>query len=77
MIYIKTNLKKLPDRCNKCKYSEFIHSWKWYKNGKYERCYPEDRYCTLLNERCPKVLNEQKKWTYSKLKECPLINVEK
>lgn len=29
MIYIKTNLKKLPDRCNKCKYSKFINSWKW------------------------------------------------
>lgn len=63
MIYVKTNLKKIPTTCNKCKFS------------KHNR-YFNNRYCTLLNDKkCEKIKSNSGNLTYTRLKNCPLIEI--
>lgn len=63
MIIAKTNLKKIPETCNKCKFS-FINR------------YFDRRYCYLLNNKpCQKVKLDSGNWAYIRLAECPLINL--
>ena len=63
MIVAKTNLKKIPKVCNKCKFS---------KHDKYF----DIKTCTLLNKRCKKIQNNSGNWMYTKLKDCPLIDIK-
>ena len=69
MICIKTNLKKIPEKCNKCKFSKFIDAWTYQG----DRCYPSDRYCMILDKRCPKIIDSRGARVYSRLPECPLF----
>ena len=67
MIVIETNLKVLPKKCNKCKYSYFNHG---------------DRFCAVsfkdgLNRCCPYEYNESKRnCEYGKPDWCPLKEIE-
>ena len=67
MIVIETNLKILPKKCNKCKYS-------YFNDG--------DRFCAVsfkdgLNRCCPYDYNEAKRnYEYSKPNWCPLRDIE-
>lgn len=64
MIVAKTNLKKIPEACNKCKFSQFNR-------------YFNIRRCTLLNDkRCKKAIVGSGNWVYIRLPECPLINLD-
>ena len=65
MIVVKTNLKKIPTACNKCKFSIPYR----YDNN--------IRRCTLLNnKRCEKIRAESGNWIYTRLSKCPLINMD-
>ena len=62
MIYSKTNLKKIPTTCSKCKFSILNR-------------YFDMRRCTLLNNKeCKKIKSKSGNLMYTKLKECPLVN---
>ena len=64
MIYAKTNLKKIPETCNKCKFS-------------FQNKYFGFRHCILLNaKKCEKVKTNLGNWKYERLKECPLIEMK-
>ena len=65
MIVAKTNLKKIPEACNKCKFS-------------YTQYYLSHRYCSLLNNaRVEKKKLESGNYGYiGRLKNCPLIKKE-
>jgi hypothetical protein len=63
MIYVKTNLKKIPDTCNKCKFSNHDK-------------YFDIKTCTLLNKHCKKIQSNSGNWMYTKLKDCPLIDMK-
>ena len=73
MIVIETKLKKLPRKCNQCKYSYT------YKPLGDER----QRFCMVsfdhgLNKPCPYEFNKEKNnWGYTKPDWCPLREVEK
>lgn len=65
MIVAKTNLKKIPEACNKCKFSKLLS--KLYQ----QRC------CTLLNDKlCEKTKSKSGNDAYIRLKNCPLINLD-
>lgn len=63
MIIIETNLKKIPKKCNKCKYSYLTH---------------EGRFCAvafrnMFNQPVPYQFNKEKKnWEYIRPEWCPL-----
>lgn len=64
MIVVKTNLKKIPDTCNKCKFS-FVNK------------YFDIRRCYLLNNKpCQKVKLDSGNLAYIRLPECPLISID-
>ena len=63
MIVAKTNLKKIPETCNKCKFS---------KHNKYF----DNRCCILLNKYCNKIRSNSGNLMYIRLKDCPLIDVK-
>ena len=67
MIVIKTKLKKLPEKCNKCKYSYLRY---------------DERFCSVtfidggLCRCCPYEYNKEKRnWEYTKPEWCPLMEV--
>ena len=68
MIFIKTNLKEIPAKCNKCRYS-YLGS----------ADYDAQRFCGVLfkkgtNPPCPMEFNKEKNnWEYTKRSDCPLI----
>lgn len=64
MIVAKTNLKKIPEACNKCKFSKFNRFYQ-------KRC------CTLLNDKlCEKTKSKSGNDAYIRLTNCPLINLD-
>lgn len=63
MIYVKTNLRKIPETCNKCKFSK-------------QNRYFGNRYCYFLDKTCEMVKNESGNWEYIRLKDCPLFNID-
>ena len=66
MIVIKTKLKKIPEKCNKCAYS-------YLDRG--------DRFCGALvknglNPLCDYEFNKGKNnWEYKRRRDCPLVEV--
>lgn len=70
MIIIETKLKKLPEKCNKCKYS--------YLAG---FSYDAARICSVVykngeNPACPMEFNKEKRnWEYKRPDWCPLKEV--
>ena len=78
MIIAQTMLKKIPTRCNKCKFCctpggfgivDSISS-EGYKNK-----YPL-KYCSLTGLQVPYTYNKEKRnWEYTKCKRCPLKEV--
>ena len=68
MIVIKTKLKKLPEKCNKCKYS--------YTNGGWG--YGTKRFCSVSFEKnmcrpCPiKFVKEKRNYEYQRPEWCHL-----
>lgn len=54
MIYVKTTLKKIPSKCNRCRFS---------KHNKYF----DIRECILLNKVCKKIKSKSGNWIYSRL----------
>lgn len=63
MIYIKTKLKKIPDACNKCQFSENVGGW-----GNYERV------CVVSgNKTCPMERTENHNMAYVRPDWCPLV----
>lgn len=64
MIVAKTNLKKIPKTCNKCKFSVLSR-------------YFDLRSCSLLNnKRCEKIRGDSGNWIYTRLKNCPLVDIK-
>lgn len=68
MIYIKTNLRKIPNKCNDCKFSKYI---KVYDEYSYKTQYC--RMCIILNKKCPIIKTKSNNFTFSKLPDCPLF----
>ena len=68
MIVIETKLKKLPEKCNKCKYS--------YTNGGWG--YGTERFCSVsfvkgMCRPCPiDFVKEKRNWEYQRPEWCPL-----
>ena len=60
MIYIQTKLKKIPQSCNKCRFSRQPNAM-------------SERYCYLTDTVCEKVKKSGTAWGYSRNKDCPLI----
>lgn len=66
MIVAKTNMKKIPDKCVKCKFSKIEHAWGLNSY----------RVCSLLDRPVPYLYNADKRnWEYTKITECPLMVV--
>jgi len=72
MIVIETKLKKIPETCTKCKFSEtvpiYIEEGLWeHFTGNYTRR------CSITHKEVPYVyIKERKNWCYTKCKNCPL-----
>ena len=72
MIVIETKLKKIPEKCNKCKYS--------YVNGGFG--IDAQRFCGVSFRKdmclpCPKEFDKEKRnWEYQRPDWCPLIEIE-
>ena len=68
MIVIKTKLKKIPEKCNKCNYS--------YTDGGFGL--DSQRFCSVcmqkgLNRACPMEYNKEKRnWEYFRPDWCPI-----
>ena len=68
MIVIKTKLKKLPEKCNKCKYSYTYGGWS----------YDTKRFCSVSFEKgmcrpCTiEFVKEKRNYEYRRPKWCPL-----
>lgn len=76
MIVAKTKLKKIPDKCLKCKFC--IHTSE-YKKQQGKLCYLQYtvRCCLITGIEVPYVYNETKRnWEFTKCKTCPLMEVE-
>lgn len=77
MIVAQTKLKKIPEKCLKCKFCTDTRKIK-YKAGCKEihgmaTCYRQKR-CFLTGAEVPIAYNQEKgKWEYTKCKTCPLI----
>lgn len=79
MISIKTNLKQIPKKCTKCKFSGLKGV---YSNNYNDFFNPtlikKVRYCKITNKEVPYVFNKDKNnWEYTKCKNCPLIDSER
>ncbi len=67
MIIIKTNLRKIPDKCTKCKFSRS----ELVPNGFYQPT--TVRICSITENKVPYVFNKEKRnWEYTKAPDCPL-----
>lgn len=69
-IIVKTKLKKIPDKCTKCKFSKhenFRNSFNQIISYKY---------CVLTNTEIPCVYNKEKRnWEDVKPSDCPLLEI--
>lgn len=76
MIVAKTKLKKIPDKCTKCKFC--IHTSEYKKaQGKWDYIRYTGRTCLITGQGVPYVYNEEKRnWEFTKCKTCPLMEVE-
>lgn len=79
MIIAKTKLKKIPDKCNGCKFCEYtgqiVH--KAVKENGYLGMSYRQKKCFLTGVEVPFVYNASKRnWEYTKCKSCPLQEVD-
>jgi hypothetical protein len=77
MIIAHTKLKKIPEKCSKCKFCVEPGGW----GSKVNKSLIADRYklksCSLTGIKVPYIYNEEKRnWEYTKCKTCPLEEVE-
>jgi hypothetical protein len=67
MIVAKTKIKKIPEKCAKCKFSRIEHAWGLNSH----------RVCGILDKLVPYLYNEEKRnWEYTKISDCPLIEIK-
>lgn len=72
MIVARTKLKKIPDRCLKCKFC--VHAD--FGFGRWRKHPYSYRKCSLTGAQVPYVYNKQKRnWEYTKCKTCPLMDI--
>ena len=77
MIVAKTRLKKIPEKCSKCKFCYEPGGW----GTKLNKSMIADSYklksCFLTGVNVPYIYNEEKRnWEYTKCKYCPLEEAE-
>lgn len=71
MIVIETKLKKLPEKCNQCKYSRTNSGWS----------YDAGRFCSVsfkngMHRLCPiEFVKEKRNWEFQRPDWCPLREV--
>lgn len=71
MIVAKTNMKKIPKSCTKCRFVKNIG----YTNAPTGNFTFLFRKCYLTNEEIPyKYIKEKNNWCYIKPNNCPLID---
>ena len=76
MIIAKTKLKKIPEKCFKCKFCTHTSDYK-KAQGKVRYIIYPGRTCLITGQEVPYVYNEAKRnWEYTKCKTCPLIEKE-
>ena len=67
MIVVKTQMKKIPDKCVKCKFSKIEHAWGLNSY----------LVCSLLDRPVPYLYNQEKRnWEYTKITGCPLVEIK-
>lgn len=72
MIIAETRLKKIPEKCTKCKFGENAY----YQDGMYQQVY--ERRCCITGLEIPYVFNKEKRnWEYTKPTYCPLKEEQK
>jgi hypothetical protein len=71
MIIIQTKLKKIPEKCTKCKFSQVKYDTvDYWQMTNY-------RVCGITGTKVPYVFNKEKRnWEYTKASGCPLKLVE-
>jgi hypothetical protein len=79
MIVIKTNLKKIPDRCLKCRFC--VNSGGIARKTTKYNNYIADTYtvkrCYITGREVPYVYNKDKRnWEYDNCKKCPLMVIQ-
>lgn len=67
MIFIKTKLRKIPDVCTNCKYSDVLR----YSFGS-----DSTRYCRITGTETPMAKTVAGNMKYGKPKNCPLVETE-
>ena len=77
MIVARTKLKKIPEKCLKCKFcidtGKIVHKAGCEENHWIANCCRQKR-CFLIGAEVPYVYNKEKgNWEYTKCKTCPLI----
>lgn len=78
MIIAKTKLKKIPDKCNNCKFcvDAGIIKRKSTKESNYIADSYRQKKCFLTSVEVPYEYNKTKRnWEYTKCKNCPLQEV--
>ena len=77
MIIAQTKLKKIPDKCNKCKFCTDVDvARKSSKANGYIAISYMQKKCYLTGIEVPYVYNKTKRnWEYTKCNSCPLIEV--
>lgn len=77
MIIAQTKLKKIPDKCTKCKFCENVGvAEKAIKANNYIAVTYAQKKCCLTGIDVPYIYNKAKRnWEYTKCKSCPLIEV--
>lgn len=75
MIIARTKLKKIPEKCNKCKFcADAGIARKSVKANNYIADVYRRKKCCLTGAEVPYVYNKVKRnWEYTKCKSCPLI----
>ena len=73
MIVAKTKLKKIPEKCSKCKFCYIPGGW----GVKFNKSMIAEKYklksCFLTGVNVPYIYNEEKRnWEFTKCKSCPL-----
>lgn len=79
MIIAQTRLKKIPDKCLKCKFCLDIDRLgnKAIKDNGYMSEWYRQKKCFLTGIEVPYIFNKAKRnWEYTKCKNCPLQEVE-
>jgi hypothetical protein len=79
MIIARTKLKKIPEKCLKCKFcidtGKLVRKAGCKENHWISDCYRLKR-CFLTSAEVPYIYNKEKRnWEYTKCKTCPLTEV--